>query len=245
MGAFIDISGRRFGRLTAIRRVSRPAPWKTPETYWLFKCDCGRDVITRGKDAKSGRQKSCGCGSRVDYSGRTFGYLTAIRETARRPRGKALWLCRCRCGVEVTRSAHGLVNSRFKGSTSSCGCHRHELKLEEGTSQFRYVLSHYRTAAKKRRLEWSLSEPASRRLMESACKYCGSPPSMVQRNPHPRGRGRFVYGGIDRVDNAIGYTPSNSVPCCSRCNRMKWVLSAADFTEHVRRIHDHLFGAPR
>jgi 5-methylcytosine-specific restriction endonuclease McrA len=27
--------------------------------------------------------------------------------------------------------------------------------------------------------------------------------------------------GIDRVDNSIGYTPDNCVPCCTQCNRIK------------------------
>lgn len=35
--------------------------------------------------------------------------------------------------------------------------------------------------------------------------------------------------GLDRVDNNIGYSVNNIVPCCTTCNRMKMTLSQNDF----------------
>ena len=37
MGQFIDLTGQRFGRLTALKRVEN----KGKLTQWLFQCDCG------------------------------------------------------------------------------------------------------------------------------------------------------------------------------------------------------------
>lgn len=53
-----DITGIKFGRLTAIKREGRS---KYNEALWLFQCDCGRMVITSGSRVANGRTKSCGC----------------------------------------------------------------------------------------------------------------------------------------------------------------------------------------
>jgi hypothetical protein len=48
--------------------------------------------------------------------------------------------------------------------------------------------------------------------------------------------GDFVYNGIDRRENSIGYTLANCVSCCGPCNMMKKVLSYAEFIERCKRI---------
>lgn len=53
MPRFIDITGQKFGRLTAIKYVG--------DRKWLFKCDCGKEKVIRTTDVKSGRTQSCGC----------------------------------------------------------------------------------------------------------------------------------------------------------------------------------------
>ena len=42
--------------------------------------------------------------------------------------------------------------------------------------------------------------------------------------------------GIDRVDSSKGYTIDNVVPCCSKCNWMKGVLSKEDFINQCKKI---------
>lgn len=44
-------------------------------------------------------------------------------------------------------------------------------------------------------------------------------------------------GGVDRVENDIGYTIENSVPCCSMCNMMKHRHSESTFLNHVAKIY--------
>ena len=63
------------------------------------------------------------------------------------------------------------------------------------------------------------------------CHYCGKPPSKPHRKCET-----FLYNGLDRVDNNIGYTESNVVPCCYICNKMKGELPVEDFLEHLNKI---------
>lgn len=57
---FIDLTGQRFGRLTALRRV--PGPPHAPKlSTWECRCDCGAISIVRGQALRIGKTKSCGC----------------------------------------------------------------------------------------------------------------------------------------------------------------------------------------
>lgn len=55
----LDITGQKFGHLTAIERILTPVPGKT--TPWRFICDCGQETIVSMGNAKSGNTISCGC----------------------------------------------------------------------------------------------------------------------------------------------------------------------------------------
>lgn len=61
MGTFIDISGKRYGRLVVLRR----APSAGKRITWFCRCDCGQETIKAGNNLYSGNTKSCGC-LRVD-----------------------------------------------------------------------------------------------------------------------------------------------------------------------------------
>jgi hypothetical protein len=57
----IDITGQRFGRLTA---VAEAAPRRTrgrSKTYWRCRCDCGSDLEVQTSNLKQYPTVSCGC----------------------------------------------------------------------------------------------------------------------------------------------------------------------------------------
>lgn len=58
MGAVIEISGQRFGRLTVLRRAPGFPRWKGK---WLCRCECGGEKIARAPHLRAGRTASCGC----------------------------------------------------------------------------------------------------------------------------------------------------------------------------------------
>ena len=70
MKTHIDITGKTFGRLTAIEEV----PSDNGRSRWLFRCTCGNMVIASGKDVRNGNTKSCGC-QKIENSGYKSGVL--------------------------------------------------------------------------------------------------------------------------------------------------------------------------
>lgn len=50
---FIDITGQKFGKLTALRYLGK--------SRWLCKCDCGEETIAVTNHLRSGHTISCGC----------------------------------------------------------------------------------------------------------------------------------------------------------------------------------------
>jgi hypothetical protein len=89
----------------------------------------------------------------------------------------------------------------------------------------RVRLKMYRFNGKKDGNCWELSNEAARALFVSSCHYCEHAPDFSKLN------------GIDRLDNAIGYTAENSVSCCWVCNRNKGTLSYSDFVNWVCKVH--------
>lgn len=54
-----DITGRRFGRLTAIRNDGIDGP--NLRIKWLCRCDCGAEISIYKEYLMDGRTRSCGC----------------------------------------------------------------------------------------------------------------------------------------------------------------------------------------
>lgn len=54
---YIDLSGKRFGRLIAGERMTSP----TGKSYWICECDCGNSKAVLGESLRNGKTKSCGC----------------------------------------------------------------------------------------------------------------------------------------------------------------------------------------
>lgn len=54
----IDISGKKFGRLTAVGKLYTG---KNAQEIWVFNCDCGVTCEKFKGNVTSGHTKSCGC----------------------------------------------------------------------------------------------------------------------------------------------------------------------------------------
>lgn len=100
----------------------------------------------------------------------------------------------------------------------------------ENTKKFRaarikYMWSVYRrTCAAGRGHSFDLTRDKFDELVQMPCHYCYGPPDPTN--------------GLDRVDNDLGYTESNVVPCCKICNRAKRDMPIEDFVAWLGRVAD-------
>lgn len=69
-----DITGQKFGRLTAIRYTGKRTKCGH-NAIWTCLCDCGKTVEATGSDLRLGRKISCGCAKqdRMSMLNRTHG----------------------------------------------------------------------------------------------------------------------------------------------------------------------------
>jgi hypothetical protein len=111
----IDITGRTFGRLTAIARVDG--------SRWQFKCACGTEKILDAQSVKYRKTLSCGCLRQIGIAtGDRFGLLTASHYVNHGKNG-ARWFFQCDCGAgKIIASSY--VRS---GLRTSCGCSKRKV----------------------------------------------------------------------------------------------------------------------
>lgn len=179
-----------------------------------------------------------------DLVGQRFGQLTVLSLMPARyltPNGKKrkLWRCLCDCGKESVVQTNNLCMDR----TTSCGClkwgkeavHNRAMSHVKPDTGLRETFRSYSTSAKKRGYEFALTIEEALALFSSNCHYCGGEPSNIFKKSYIP----FVYSGIDRKDNSIGYTRKNCVPCCCVCNLAKMSLGYDEFIEMVRDIYNH------
>lgn len=57
MGAFIDLTGNKYGRLTVKKYIGH----KNKNSLWLCKCDCGNESVVLSGNLTRNNTKSCGC----------------------------------------------------------------------------------------------------------------------------------------------------------------------------------------
>lgn len=136
MSKKVDLTGKKYGRLTAIRRTSER---KRGRIVWECLCECGGAKKTDTDQLTTGNTKSCGClqresrsktGSRtrnlvhnhiIDLTGQRFGKLVVIKAATKRKNKRVIWECYCDCSQTCFVSASNL---RRKDGTRSCGCAR-------------------------------------------------------------------------------------------------------------------------
>lgn len=116
-----DLTGKRFGRLTAIKYVGN--------SCWECKCDCGNVTKVKTSNLKNSHTKSCGCiakeqsalngqKSLMDLTGQRFGKLVVQKRVKKG--NKYVWQCKCDCGNICYVPQNNLC--RKVEATKSCGC---------------------------------------------------------------------------------------------------------------------------
>jgi hypothetical protein len=86
---------------------------------------------------------------------------------------------------------------------------------------FKGRLLSYKRSAKKREIDWLLTDEEFLSFWNLSCEYCGDKIDTI---------------GIDRIDNTQGYHIGNCKPCCSVCNKMKMDLTQTEFLNKIKQI---------
>jgi len=171
----------------------------------------------------------------IDLKGKRFGKLTVIERYGSGKHGGLYWLCKCDCGNEKVIRGYSLRNNTIK----SCGC-LNGYKLNSGISNMRKTIINYKANAKKRGLEYNLTEEQFKNITQKDCFYCGAKPNNISK--HKRHNGSYIYNGIDRVDNTKGYIIGNAVPCCKRCNQAKKDYTLREFQDWIKKVYKTSIG---
>lgn len=177
-------------------------------------------------------------------AGDRYGRLIFVKET-KQPCGQVgkhrCGLFKCDCG----RSVETRLNTVRIGHTRSCGCLHTEAvakigkdnKLPVGQASKNALYGRYKRDAEKRKLCFNLTIKQFEYLTKLNCHYCGQLPAAKYQNKYCNGP--YIYNGIDRLDNRVGYVVDNSIPCCWICNKMKGTLTGPEFYTQVHKIYKH------
>lgn len=187
-----------------------------------------------------------------DLTKKTFGRWTVQHRAGSNARNIPLWHCFCVCGNEKDVPVWALVY----GHSKSCGCLQRDVvrRMSKETigipranrctsdAASRKLFRIYRDTSATRGYEFNLTYDEFLKLTSSPCSYCGASPSRIakaERLAAETEGGAYLFNGIDRVNNLIGYVFSNCVPCCRACNVAKARMSESEFLELVERIYLH------
>lgn len=110
-------------------------------------------------------------------------------------------------------------------------------RLEFGEAAFNDLYTHYKHSAAMRGKNFEISKDESKLLFKGNCFYCGKEPSQIKKIKN--GFGNFLYNGIDRLNNDIGYIKKNCVSCCKKCNRAKDSHSLINFIKWIRQVNEN------
>lgn len=83
----------------------------------------------------------------------------------------------------------------------------------------------YKKSAIERNINFNITFEEFIEFWNKPCLFCGSPIETI---------------GLDRINNELGYTYGNLVPCCTTCNKTKNDLSFEKWLEYIEQVKEFL-----
>lgn len=166
----IDLTGQKFGCLTALKRNYTYAKENglKEEVFWDCQCECGNFITVRGYSLRKGITKSCGCIKNYpkNLTGKIFGKLLVIgpdfkfnkekRENNESNVPGIYWDCKCECGGRISVPTNYLTRTKVP--------HCKDCKILQGEDltgqQFGYltVIERDYNYNKEKKCKWCLLE---------------------------------------------------------------------------------------
>ncbi len=109
-GRALDLTGKRFGRLTALE----PTPKRRKSSViWRCRCDCGNEIECESENLTRGKVKSCGC---LQAEQRKKNMASAIHFVD----GTCVEKIACQKLIATNTSGHRGVSPRKNGTWRAC-----------------------------------------------------------------------------------------------------------------------------
>lgn len=223
----IDITGNKYGKLTAIEFAYSSS---YHERIWKCKCDCGNDAYVSIHSLTSGNTKSCGC----------------LSQYVRRKKKKPVSNYKCDyCGCDIYVIPYRLKTAKKHFCKRSCqGAYYREHPNETAGYKERSDVERFFAAkivrlhvsARKRGIPFS-NELRFENLVDlwnkqnGLCYYTGIPMSFNSDD-------KMYLVSVDRVDNKIGYEPGNIVLCCCAFNALKFSYNHDEVIRFVQKLKE-------
>ncbi len=125
------------------------------------------------------------------------------------------------CGNSYTSKSH---NSKACSVSCLKKLHQRNRLRFSRTNHGKFL--HSQGTAKRRDIPWRLSEEEYLAIIAVPCAYC----------ENRLGTPVLTCGGLDRIDNTIGYELGNVVSCCAICNRLRSDLLTTDEMKSVAQL---------
>lgn len=211
IGRAKNLTNMTFGHWTVLYRTNNN---KQGKTMWLCQCDCKAKTIKPVQAAHLVSKNSTNCGCQRNNMLRQ---LAEKRDKEIRIRDDNNQIVKKRCSF-----CHQWLNlDQFNLDITvkddhSCVCKECLLNYPKRIYQM------YKRGAKKRNLDFCLTQSEFETIIQQQCYYCGEKPKK--------------YNGIDRFDSQKGYILDNCVPCCEQCNFMKRDFNIKDWYNKMKLI---------
>lgn len=251
---FKNLIGKRCGIITIIdylgirEKLNKQGKIKK-RSWWKYRCDCGneREICVMNWS----KIESCGClnpwglehGRTINLTGKKIGRLNVLSLESRE-KTKVLWKCECVCGKIVLKNSNSLTRAlKYNEKNISCGCHNHiggnKSSRWTGSKFFTGAfISNIKVAAKKRNLEYSLTNKYLDYLFLKQDKKCfltGLP--LFTRDCNKKINKQPLYvASLDRINNSIGYIEGNVQFVHKHINIMKREHSQEYFIEMCKLV---------
>lgn len=196
-----------------------------------------------------------------NFEGKKFGYLKVLSEVERiiytwktHTKKQRQMLVECVCGKQYRIKLKYLTS----GKSKSCGCKSLELSNKDKNwkeSALKWYYGRYKSGAKTRNIPFEITFRDFCEIVINSCSYCGKKDNLGEKyinslklqqkyanNKKIAAIDPQLYGcGVDRINSKLGYTKTNIVSCCSRCNLGKLDLSKEQFLNWIKEVYEFNF----
>lgn len=182
----------------------------------------------------------------LDLTGKRIGQLVMIDyifAKSKKDTNRWVWECQCDCGNKCYVRTTRLTKDNPQSSCKVCSDNRWaKIRiLDSFLSLRRRIYRTYQRGAKNRNYEFNLTFEQVDSIIQQNCHYCNEEPVENKGDQvYTYGQGVFKRNGIDRLNNNLGYTLNNVVPCCDKCNTAKMDISENDFYKWIQKVYYNL-----